>query len=415
MTAKKTENANQAIDTKNLEAFLNSYLKAYHESVSKRGMDPLHLPQFFKSYPLSADAYLLPNGALCATFSKSSRSKVSVTEGENEDVLNRLKAQDFDFFQAFPPFTTFTAAEASRLAKLDADRDVKASRRLEMLTAAESHLSEMHTDIQSIVDLNPWLDMQTAGQKAKLEDARKLITELYSEVEVSREERFSDYMRQVSEVLAVEGAEMEAVAGEVEMEMESALQEANGRMDSLEEQVRSVQRDSEELFTILKDVNQRIKGIEKSSPEGADDERLEELETQVKDTGKKMASLQKLVEGAMREKENFQEIKETVLRDSKRTFNLNERITELERSLANANKASSKVSKSEIKALEGKLNVLESSLKEYVKRYVRSEIEDSKPSQTVTVERLEPGAEDIPRGATVRKTTRTTTKKKRVQ
>ncbi len=419
MTAKKSESKEsaQVTDTKVLEAFVNDYLKAYHNSISNRNMDPLHLPQFYKSYPLSSEAYLLPNGALCATFKKASRSKINILEGANEDILGRLRSQDFDFLQVFPPFTSFTASEAARLAKLDADRDVKASRRLEMLTAAEAHLSEMHGDIQAMVDLNPWLDRQTEEQKAKLDNAKKLITELYSEVDISREERFSDYMRQVSEVIAMESGEIENLAGEMEMELKGAMEEVGERLQTLEDQIKANQKDSEELFTIMKDINQKIRGIEKSASSGIDAEQLEDASRLIKENAKRLASLQKQFDDVKKDVAISQEIKETVFRDSKRTYNLNERITELERTFANMGKDAGKSSKSELRAMEGKLNVLENGLKEYVRKYVQAEIENSRPTQTVTVERVDPALAggSIPPGATVKKTTRTTTKKKRVQ
>lgn len=418
MSAKKSEGKEsaQVTDIKNLEAFINDYVKAYHESISDRSMDTMHLPQFYKSYPLSAEAYLLPNGALCATFKKASRSKIDVNEGTNEDILGRLRAQDFDFLQVFPPFTSFNSSEAARLAKLDADRDVKASRRLEMLTAAESHLSEMHNDIQAIVDLNPWLDQQTAEQKQKLDHARKLITELYSEVDISREERFSDYTRQVSEILAMEKGEIENVAGEIEIELEGAMEEMNGRVQGLEEQINANQHDSEELFTIIKNLGQRMKGMENSST-GIDEEQLEDIGKLLKENAKKLAVLQKQFDDVKKDVAMSQDIKETVFRDSKRTYNLNERITELERTFANINKNAGKTSKAEFRALEGKLNVLENGLKEYVRKYVQTEIENAQPTQTVTVEKVDPALAggSIPTGATMKKTTRTTTKKKRVQ
>jgi hypothetical protein len=157
MTAKKTDVTESAAerDLKAFDNFIIDYVKTYHDSISERDMDPLHLPQFYKGYPYAAEAYLLPNGALCVTLKKASRFKTTLIDGSNEEVLKRVRNQDFDFLQIFPPYTSFTSDEAARLAKLDADRDVKASKRLELLTAAEKQISSIHKDIQTVVDLNP--------------------------------------------------------------------------------------------------------------------------------------------------------------------------------------------------------------------------------------------------------------------
>ncbi|MFO7619082.1 MAG: hypothetical protein R6W91_05445, partial [Thermoplasmata archaeon] len=143
MNAKKIDEGEPgpARGTESLENFVGSYLNAYREYISGKDMDEIHTPQFFKAYPFTAEIFALSNGAVCVMFKKGSRSKFSVVDGDFEDVMSRLKAQSLDFMLVFPPFTDFTGDEAGRLARMDADRDLKSSRRLEMLTAAETHIS----------------------------------------------------------------------------------------------------------------------------------------------------------------------------------------------------------------------------------------------------------------------------------
>ena len=272
MSAKKKEESvpESGINIKNLDTFINDYMNAYKEYISSLEMDTLHLPQFYKGFPFTVEIYTLPNNAVCALFKKSNRSKISLLEGSYDGVKARIRNQDFDFLQTFPPFTSFTSDEAGRIGRLDGERDIKASRRLEMLTAAESHISGIHSDIQSMVDLNPWLDQQAAEQRKKLDKAKNLIMELYNEVDLSKEERFADYSRQLTEAMAFERGEMEEVAGALELELETAMEGLEARLAVLEESLGAHKHDAlnklennvSELARSLRDVNLKLKSLE---------------------------------------------------------------------------------------------------------------------------------------------------------
>lgn len=419
MGAKKIEESEpqSGINSKNLEDFVNDYMNAYKSSLSGLEMDTLHLPQFYKGFPYLVEIYTLPNNAVCALFRKSNRSKISVLEDSFENIKVKIQNQDFDFQQIFPPFTGFTRDEAERLGRLDAERDVKASRRLEMLTAAESHISSIHLDIKAIVELNPWLDQQSEEQKKKLDKAKALIMELYNEVEISKEERFADYSRQLTEAMAFEKGEMEEVAGAIELELETALEGMEARLAVLEEALGTHQHESDaldklennvsELTRNLRETTVKLKSLEMGGSFGDMEFALTEAQGFLKDHSKKIASLEKEFEAVKEDVASSQDIKETVFRDSKRTFNLNERVTELERSLASTIKEAGKGSKSEVKALEGRMNVMEKNLKDYVKKVIQSEMEFAKPSPAEVIVEEVPN----PAGGTMKRTTRTTTRK----
>lgn len=378
-------------------------------------MDPLHLPPFYKDFPYDTVAYSLPNGSLCVIFAKGKRSALNIRDADFNDVQARLKMQDFDFMSVFPPFTEFSENESRRLARLDADRDMKSSRRLQLLTAAETHLAEMHADIQAMVDLNPWLDQQSEEQKRKLSRANELITELYAEVDMSREERFSDYSRQFAEIMAFEKGDLESVASEIEVEMETALEQMDARIASVEESLKSNPKSEAverlgntvaELTRGMKEASAKIKSLERGNSVQDLEDTLSEIKDIVKETSGKLATLEKEFEEVKSDVALSQEIKETVFRDSKRTYNLNERVTELERSISSLTKESGKSSKSEFKALEGKLNVMEKDLKDFVRTYVDSENAARQP-QLVT----SPPEYSVTPAGTIKKTTRTTTRK----
>jgi hypothetical protein len=421
MSAKKKEEGapESGFDTKNLDSFISDYLNAYKEFLSDLEMDALHLPQFYKGFPYATEIYTLPNNAVCALFRKSNRSKFSYLEDSFENIKVRIQNQDFDFLQIFPPFTGFTRDEAERLGRLDAERDVKASRRLEMLTAAESHLSAIHLDIKAIVELNPWLDQQSEEQKKKLDKAKDLIMQLYNEVDISKEERFADYSHQLSEAMAFERGEMEEVAGALELELETALEGMETRLAALEDTLGTHQHESDalnklennvsELTRNLREANLKLKNLERGGSLGDVEVALTEIQELLKANSKKIASLEKEFEAVKEDVASSKEIKETVFRDSKRTFNLNERVTELERSMATTIKDAGKNSKSEVKALEGRMNVMEKNLKDFVKKTIQSEMEFAKPSPAEVI--VEESQVPNPAGGTIKKTTRTTTRK----
>ena len=421
MSAKKKEESEPepVSNSKSLETFIGNYMESYRDYLSSREMDAMHMPQFYKGFPYSIEIHSLPNRAVCVLFKKGARSKLTAMDSDFEAVMARARAQDFDFLEIFPPFTRFTPEEASRLAKLDADKDLKASRRLEMLAAAEAHLSEIHTDIQAVVELNPWLDQQSEEQRKKLDKAKGLIKELYSEVDISREERFSDYSRQLSEVMAFEKGDMEEVASEITLEMETALEEMDGRIASLETAVKDnpVKPDSiivleesiAELTRNMRDAMAKIKTIERSGAMGDLDDTISEFRDILKENSKTISNLNKEFEAVKNDVALSQEIKETVFRDSKRTFNLNERVTELERLLASMKSESGKSPKSDYKALEGRMNVMENDLKDYIRNYVDSEV--ASKQEPLHLRTTEPEITVTPSG-TIKKTTRTTTRKR---
>ncbi|MDD4308202.1 MAG: hypothetical protein PHU53_05285, partial [Thermoplasmata archaeon] len=265
MSAKKREESEpESPVTANPESFILGYLESYRAHLSEKDADPLHLPAFYRDFPYDIVGYSLPNGSLCVLFAKGKRSALIIRDADFSDIQARLKAQDFDFMAVFPPYTDFSDDEARRLARLDADRDMKSSRRLQLLTAAESHLAEMHADIQAMVDLNPWLDQQSEEQKRKLSRAKELITELYAEVEMSREERFSDYSRQLSEIMAFEKGDLESVASEIEVEMETALEQMDARIASVEEALKSNPR-SESVERLGNTVAELTRGVKEAA------------------------------------------------------------------------------------------------------------------------------------------------------
>jgi len=421
MSAKKEEESApvSGVNSKDLEGFVNDYMNAYKSYLSDMEMDALHLPQFYKGFPFTVEIFTLPNNAVCALFRKSNRTKITVVEGSFEDIMARNRSQDFDFQQIFPPYTNFTRDEAEHIARLDADRDMKASRRLEMLTAAQTHLSAIHQDIKAIVELNPWLDQQTEEQKKKLDKAKGLIMELYNEVDISKEERFSDYSRQLSEAMAFERGEMEEVAGALEIELETALEGMEARLAALEGEMGTHQHGSDEMNKIennlneltrnFREANLKLKSLERGGSFNEMELALTKAQGLLKDNSKKIASLEKEFKAVKEDVASSKEIKETVFRDSKRTFNLNERVTELERTVATITKDAGKSSRSEVMALEGRMNVMEKNLRDYVKKVIESEMMMVKPSPVEVI--VEESQVPNPAGGTMKKTTRTTTRK----
>ena len=414
-----------SMDPKSIEGFVSDYLTAYREYLSVKDMDERHLPQFYKDFPFTVEIYALPNRAVCALFKKSNRSKFSVQDDDFENVMARTRQQDYDFLQTFPPFTNFETAEAERLAQIDAERDLKASRRLELLGAAEAHIDSIHDDVKSMVELNPWLDEQSEAQKEKLDHARELINELYREVDIDREERFADYFHQLTELMAFERNDIEEVASEFQIHLEEALEEMVKRLSVMEDAiarqdpqaVSSLEDGMADLTKSVREVNLKIKGLDGGVNDELDME-LSKVQRQVKDSAKVIAGLKKEIKGMKSDLVLSKEIKETVFRDSKRAHNLNERTTELEREVKDLRKIITKGGSSEIKALEGKMNVLEKRLKDYSRDYtnrtVRKEIAkiplpDPEPEVTTVTETIPLG------NGTVKRTTKKTTKKTTVR
>ena len=413
------------IDSQSIENFVNDYLTAYRDYLSSKDMDERHLPQFYKGFPFTVEIYALPNKAVCALFKKSNRSKFALQDGDFEEIMSKVRGKSFDFLQTFPPFTNFDEDEASRLAEIDADRDLKASRRLELLGAAEAHINDIHDDVKSMVELNPWLDQQTEAQKEKLDRAKELINELYREVDIDKDERFSDYSRQVMELMAFEKADMEEMTGEMEIQLEEAMEEMNERifavedsMDSHEhDDVKSVGKLEDDLAELTKTVREMNLKLKDMGNGGDTSEELEmeisKVQRQVKDTVKGISDLKKEIKSMKGDLALSKEIKETVFRDSKRAHNLNERTTDLERDIKTLQKSTGKGSSSEIKAMEGKMNILDKKLRDYVRDYTKRTVKQ----EISKIPKPEPApaplpAAPTPAGATIKKTTKKTTTKK---
>lgn len=407
MTAKKKEQAlpEARADPGKLEDFVNGYLAAYRNRILSKDSEEAHLPQFFKDYPFSIEAHGMPNGSLCVLFKKASRTRIAVIDGDFEAIRARLKDQDFDYMVVFPPFTSFDADEAARLASLDADRDMRIARRLQMLAAAESRLSGIHDDMQAMVELNPWLDQQTAEQKRKLDDAKALINDLYREVEMSREERFAGYATQLAEAMAFERGEMEEAAGEIALQMESAVEEMDARMSASEERLA-------QLAAEVKESSARVKALEKGGSFGKLDDAVSDLEEEVKGLSKDLGALKKEFESVREDAAASKDIKETVFRDSKRTYNLNERVTDLERSVSSLKTDLSSTAKADMKALEGRMNVLERDLRVYVQKCVRDEMGARSPVVVTSEPVVETTVEEVPGNPGMKKTVKRTTTKK---
>ena len=175
---KKDDDEIEPVEEKDeLEDFVSQYMDAYRNYLTEKDMDERHLPQFYKGFPFVAEVYRLPNEAVCVLFRKSNRSKLLVLEGEYDDVKSKLDEMALVFMQVYPPYTNFDQNEEETLAHLDAERDLKVSRRLEILSVAEVHLNEIHEDMISMLELNPWLDEQAQTQKDKVTKAKDLILE----------------------------------------------------------------------------------------------------------------------------------------------------------------------------------------------------------------------------------------------
>ena len=137
---------------------------------------------------------------------------------------------------------------------------------------------------------------------------------------------------------------------------------------------------------------------------------------QIKDSAKGISDLKKEIKSMKGDLAISNEIKETVFRDSKRAHNLNERTTVLENDIKALQKTMSRgSSSSEVKAMQGKLNVLEKKLKDYVRDYTNKTVKkeigkiplpDPEPVITTVTETI-PQAD-----GTVKKTTKKTTTKK---
>ena len=158
---------------KAIESFIEVYTSTYRDYLGKKDVDERHLPLVYKGFPFVIEAYLHPNQSVTVILKKSNRSRILVVDGEFEEVRSMLSERNFDFMQTFPPYTMWTEDEAERISKLDADRDLAGSRRLELLGGIETHMDDIMKESDSILQLNPWLDEQSKAQTEKVERARE--------------------------------------------------------------------------------------------------------------------------------------------------------------------------------------------------------------------------------------------------
>lgn len=401
-----------------LEGFVDNYLNSYRSYLAEKKMDEKHMPGFYKDFPFVAEAYILPNKAVCVLFKKSNRSKVVVLEGDYKDIKSKMDERSFDFMQVFPPYTNFSSNEAERLARLDADKDMNITRRLDMLGAAEVHIGQINDDINGVLDLNPWLDEQTKSQKEKLEKAKEMLNDLYKEVEVSQDERFSDYSRLLMEIMAFEKEEVEQVAGEMEVELESAMEGFETRMSKVEEGFESFGRAMNQSMRALEQIVKEMKVKVSSISSGM--EIPEEVETALKkalDSNKENTAK---IEGVKRDIADIKkdltvskDLRETVFRDSKRTHNLNERVSDIENEIILLGKGADKEFKVQLKILENRLNIMDKNAKNMVGSAIESEFENHVNSMHAPPEITE--EDGVSKGTRVKKTTKKRTFKKTVR
>ncbi len=419
---------------KAIETFLEEYASTYRKYLGAKDIDERHLPRVYKGFPFVIEAYLHPNHSVTVLLKKSNRSRILVVEGEFEDVRNMIHEKSFDFLQVFPPYTKWTTDEAQRISIVDAERDLAESRRLELISGIEGHIEDVKKEAENILKLNPWLDEQSRAQVEKMEKARELIEELYREIETDETERFARYEKELLEVQAFEKAEMEAIASEMEVEVETVIGEVEEQFEEMEKQFNEMEGNFEELKDevtgSVEEIKKEMENIQKLKMSlietiynmenleakldkvGGSDELLDDIK-ELREASRKANTKIKNSEKAIRElKKNLvisEEIKDTVFRDSKRVHNLNERITDLENQIHKFDKDRSKIVEGEIKALQKRFDKLDRDLSKMVEKAVVYELEARNP----IVEVAPPSTP--PKGATVKRTTKkkTTTKKKK--
>ena len=369
---------------KAIETFLEEYAATYREHLGAKDIDERHLPLVYKGFPFVIEAYLHPNQSVTVLLKKSNRSRILVVDGEYEDVRNMIYEKSFDFLQVFPPYTRWTTDEAQRISIVDAERDLAESRRLELLGGIEAHIEDVKKEAENILKLNPWLDEQSKAQADKMDRARELITELYREMETDETERFARYEKELLEVQAFEKAEIEAIASDMEIEVETAISEVEEQFSEIENQFNEMEGNFEELKDeitgSIDDLKSDMENIQKlkislietlSKVENLEakldkvdgsDELLDDIK-ELREGDRKANTKIKNSEKAIRElKKNLvisEEIKDTVFRDSKRIHNLNERTTGLENQVQKLDTSRSKKTDNEVKALQKRLDKLD--------------------------------------------------------
>ncbi len=414
---------------KAIEEFIDVYVANYKEYLGKMDIDERHLPSVYKGFPYSIEAFFHPNHSVSVLLKKSNRSRILIVEGEFEEVRSKISEKSFDFMQIFPPYTQWTEDEANRISILDADRDLASAKRLELLGGIESHMDDVKKESDNILQLNPWLDEQSKAQAEKIEKARILIQELYREIETDDHERFARYERELMEIQAFEKVEIEAIASEMEVEVETAIGEVEEQFSEIEEQFNGMEGQMSALekeFNDLRDgLNDSFEGLRKklqatilkidSLESIADDDKgnddllddIKELRDTDRKTNTKVRNSEKEIKELKKNTAITEEIKDTVFRDSKRIHNLNDRTTDLEKEVEKLSTSKSKKLEQEIKALVKRFDKVDKDMNQKIAKAVVFELEAQKP---VVIE--ETSTEPGPKGSTVKKTTKKTTTKK---
>ncbi|MCK5038355.1 MAG: hypothetical protein KAS16_04595 [Thermoplasmata archaeon] len=418
---------------KAIETFLDEYSITYRDHLGAKDTDERHLPLVYKGFPFVIEAYLHPNHSVTVLLKKSNRSRILVVEGEFEDIRNMIYEKSFDFLQIFPPYTRWTTDEAQRMAIVDAERDLTESRRLELISGIEMHIDDVKKEAENILKLNPWLDEQSKAQAEKMIKARELITELYREMETDETERFARYEKELMDIQAFERVEIEAIASEMEVEVETAVGEMEEQFSEIENQFNEIEGNFEELKDNVNDSIQdlkkdmenidslRIRLVEAFSTMENLEAKMDNMDSsddlvddikELRETGRKANNKIKNSEKDIRDLKKSivvsEEIKDTVFRDSKRIHNLNERTTDLEKQIEKLEAKKSKKTENEVKALQKRLDKMDKDLNKMVEKAVIFELEARKP----VYEEVPPPPSTPPKGATVKRTTKKTTTKK---
>ncbi len=413
MSPDGNDNSVSIEDKKDLiSSFIKTYMSEYKHYIEHKELDERHLPSFYKGFPYSVQAFELPNGGLCVLFKKGKSSRTVVSGGEFDDIRDKLAERSFDFMKTFPPFTKLSDEEAERISRTGAELDLDASKRLEILGNIESHMDEVTADIKKMLELNPWLDDHATTQNDKMGNAKNLILELYKEIELDESERFGQYERELAELQAFEMAQIEEVAGEMELEVETAMSEMDeqvGQMSSdFEEFKTEIDENVEGLKGIIRDLKKKVDAIQAMGGASEDiDADIKGLRDSIRKANTKIGKIDKVVRETKKELEVTGEVKETVFRDSKRIHNLNERTGDLETEVKKIASIKGKNYDADIKAIIKRLDKFEKDVEKMVKKAVDFEVEKNMPK--LVVEQPPPPPEldsPLPLGAAIKKTTK---------
>lgn len=417
---------------RNVENFFTVYLKSYEETINARNINDGHLPSFYKGAPYNIEVHILPNNCLCALFKKSKETRCLAVGGDYDEIKKGLESRSFDFMKALAPHTELIEDEAWRMGRADAELDLENSRRMDLLADVEVHLEHVKKDVNSMLELNPWLDEHADTQTEKVNRARDLIKELYRVTEMDESERFARYERELMELRAFEGALIEKIAGEMEAEVESVVGELEGQMGLLEDKMAAIEseldamkksleggpeREIAELRQMVVEMTTKVDSVNIAAGAGMDDELEDEfksIRSSLTKTTTKLGKLEKQVRDVKKEATITDEVKETVFRDSKRVHNLNERIGDIEAELKRLASETAKDFGPDIKAMKKRMDKFERDMQKKIEKMVVLEVEKHKPPAVAETPPPPPSDETTGggKGKTVKKTTKTTRTKR---